>query len=217
MTKQPNGYLSEPASGTGPAVLVLHAWWGLNQTIREICDRLAAAGYIAFAPDIYHGKLADSIESVEVLGRELDNHVEQAKAEIAAAIAFLKVRTQLHVEGIAVVGFSLGAYYALSLSASQPNDIHSVVVFYGTGVSDLSHSRSAYLGHFAESDPFEPQSNVDFLADVIRRAGCTAEFHTYAATGHWFFEADRRDAYNFAASDLAWQRTLEFLERRFAT
>ena len=112
---------------------------------------------------------------------------------------------------LAVIGFSLGAYYALDLAAADPEHIRSVVIFYGTGGGDYSNSRAAYLGHFAEKDEFEPQSNVDNLEESLRRAGRPVTFHRYSGTGHWFFEPDRPQAYNQAAASLAWDRTLAFL------
>jgi carboxymethylenebutenolidase len=115
--------------------------------------------------------------------------------------------------GLAVIGFSLGAYYALDLAAADPMHIRSVVIYYGTGGSDYSNSRAAYLGHFAEKDEFEPQSNVDNLEESLRRAGRPVTFYRYSGTGHWFFEPDRAQAYNPAAASLAWDRTLAFLER----
>jgi carboxymethylenebutenolidase len=112
-----------------------------------------------------------------------------------------------------VIGFSLGAYYALDLAAAEPEQIRSVAVFYGTGSVDHSSSRAAYLGHFAENDEFEPQSNVDALEESLKRAGRPVTFHRYSGTGHWFFEPDRPQAYDHAAASLAWDRTLAFLRR----
>jgi carboxymethylenebutenolidase len=189
------GFFALPSGGTGPGVLVLHAWWGLNDTIRGVCTRLAA----------------DTIAGAEALGSALDANHQQAKAEIAAAAAVLDRLTG--GAGIGVLGFSLGAYYALDLAAATPEHIHSVVLFYGSGGGDFSASRAAYLGHFAANDPYEPAENVEALADTLRHAGRQATFHTYPGTGHWFFEPDRADAFDAAAAALAWERTLAFLQR----
>src|SRR5918911_3967646 len=89
---QPQGFLAVPPTGAGPGVLVLHAWWGLNDTIRAVCTRLAEAGFVAFAPDLYHGKVADTIADAEALGKALDANHLQAKAEIAQATRFLSQR-----------------------------------------------------------------------------------------------------------------------------
>lgn len=208
---KPQGFLALPPAGKGPGVLVLHAWWGLNATIKAFCTRLAEAGFVVFAPDLYHGKVADNIPDAETLGSALDANHLQAKAEIAEAAVFLHEHTQQAGRGLAVIGFSLGAYYALNLAASDPDHIRSVVLFYGTGPADHHNSKAAYLGHFAGNDEYEPQSNVDELEEALRRAGRPVTFHRYPGAGHWFFEPDRTDAYNEAAASLAWERTLAFL------
>jgi len=112
-----------------------------------------------------------------------------------------------------VIGFSLGAYYALNLANADPEHIRSAVIFYGTGADDFSSSKAEYLGHFAENDEFEPLSNVNSLEESLKRAGRPVTFHVYSGTGHFFFEPDRPDAYNQAAASLAWDRTLAFLRR----
>jgi carboxymethylenebutenolidase len=208
---QPDGYLATPTSGKGKPILVLHAWWGLNDTIKRFCDRLAQAGFVTFAADLYHGQVADTIPGAEALGGALDTKHLQAKSEIKDAVAFLKERAG--VDTVTVIGFSLGAYYALDLSTSVPDSIGSVVIFYGTGPADFSQSKANYLGHFAGDDPYEPPSNVAELEESIRSAGRPVTFYTYPDTGHWFFEPDRTDAYNVEAANLAWERTLEFLKR----
>jgi len=210
---QPDGYLAIPTAGKGNPILVLHAWWGLNETIKDFCTRLAQSGFTTFAPDLYHGRVADSIDDAEALGKTLDTNHIQAKAEIANAAMFLLERGGQDVGSIAVIGFSLGAYYALDLAATHPEHIRSVIIFYGTGGGDFSKSKAAYLGHFAENDQFEPQSNVDDLEESLRRAGRLVTFYRYRDTGHWFFEPDRKQAYNPEAADLAWDRTLAFLKR----
>lgn len=210
---QPQGFLAVPPIGSGPGVLVLHAWWGLNDTIKAFCTRLAEAGFTVFAPDLYHGKVADTIAGAEILRDALDAHYLQAKVEIANAVMFLNERAGQAEGGLAVIGFSMGVYYALDLAASDPEHIRFVVIFYGTGGGDYSRSKAAYLGHFAENDQFEPKSGVDALEADLRRAGRSVTFHGYPGTGHWFFEPDRPDSYNPAAATLAWGRTLAFLKR----
>ena len=213
---QPDGFLAVPPTGKGPSVLVLHAWWGVNDTIKGVCNRLAGEGFVAFAPDLYHGKVADTIPDAEALGSAVDANHLQAKAETAEATKFLSKRAEQAERGLAVIGFSLGAYFALDLSAADPKHIRSVVVFYGTQgdfFSDFSSSKADYLGHFAENDDYESQSNVDNLEARLRGAGRPVSFHIYPGTGHWFFEPDRPQAYNQAAASLAWDRTLAFLKR----
>ncbi len=210
---QPQGFLAVPPAGTGPGVLVLHAWWGLNDTMKAFCTRLAEAGFVAFAPDLYHGQVADTITDAEALGQALDANYVQAKAEIAEAAEFLNERAGKTGGHLAVIGFSLGAYYALDLSAADPEHIRAVVLYYGTGEGDFSRSKAAYLGHFAENDEFEPPSNVDELEQSLRRAGRPVTFYRYSDMGHWFCEPDRVQAYDQAAAGLAWDRTLAFLKQ----
>ena len=209
---QPQGFLAVPATGKGPGVLVLHAWWGLNDTMKDFCNRLAESGFLAFAPDLYHGKIAKTIPDAEALGKALDANYLQAKAEIADAATFLNERAGQADRGLAVIAFSLGVYYALDLAAADPEHICSVVIFYGTGDGDYRNSRATYLGHFAENDEFESQSSVDELEQSLKRAGRPVTFYRYPDTGHWFCEPDRLQAYNQAAANLAWERTLAFLK-----
>ena len=211
-------FSATPPSGNGPGVLVLHAWWGLNDTIKAFCTRLAGEGFVVSAPDLYHGKVATTIAEAEALGKALDEKYQQAGQEIAAQAATLRekvhrplARSATGAEaGLAVIGFSLGAFYALDLAADHPELISSVVLFYGTGTLDHSKSRAAYLGHFAGNDVYEPPENVDGLEQALRAVGRPVAFHRYPGTEHWFFEPDRPQ-YNAEAAGLAWQRTLEFL------
>jgi carboxymethylenebutenolidase len=211
MTTQPDGFVAVPASGTGKGVLVLHAWWGLNDTIKDLCTRLAHEGFVAFAPDLFHGKVATTIEGAQAQTRAADHDL--IRADLAEAITFLKKRSGGTDDGIAVIGFSFGAYYAFEVSISTPDSIQSVVVFYGAGPTDFSGSQASYVGHFAETDPYEPQEYVDATEEGIRQAGRPVTFYQYPNTGHWFFEPDRTDAYNAEAAELAWERTLEFLKQ----
>ena len=110
-----------------------------------------------------------------------------------------------------MIAFSLGVYFALALSAADAEHIRAVVVFYGTRPGDYTASRAKYLGHFAETDEFEPEAAVKAMEESLRAAGRPFTFYRYAGTGHWFFEPNRTDAYNPAAAKLAWERTLTFL------
>lgn len=204
------GYLAVPESGPGPGVLVLHAWWGLNETVRHFCDRLAAEGYTAYAPDLYGGRVATTVEEAEQLAGGIFNALDSAQAEVSRAARYLGDRADPE-SPVAVIGFSLGAFFACALSVGEPDRVTAVVLFYGTRPGDYGASRASYLGHFAETDPFEPAESVEGLEQAFRDAGRPVEFHTYAGTGHWFFEPDRTDAYDAQAADLAWERTLAFL------
>jgi carboxymethylenebutenolidase len=213
MATQPDGYLALPTTGQGAPILVLHAWWGLNETIRAFCRRLAAAGFVAFAPDLYHGQITDKIEEAERLAKANFQRAEQVKGEITAAARFLNKRSDQSDAGIATIGFSMGASYAVDLSTTSPELVRSVVLFYGAGEGEYSQSQSSYLGHFAKNDQYEEEEYIVAMEKGMRAAGRPVTFHTYPETGHWFFESDRIDAFNQEASDLAWERTLAFLKQ----
>src|SRR5512141_1166143 len=117
---QPDGFLAVPPTGKGDGVLVLHASWGLNDTIKAFCTRLAESGFVAFAADLYHGKVADNMADAEALGKTVDANHLQAEAEIADATMFLNDRIERSDHGLAVIAFSLGGYYALHLADTDP-------------------------------------------------------------------------------------------------
>lgn len=207
--QQPDGYLATPASGSRKPVLVLHPWWGLNGTIKAFTDQLAAAGFLAFAADLYHGQVADQIPEAEKLVQSLDE--EQAQSDVSQAVAYLKEKSG---EGdIAVIGFSLGGAYAVDLSGRQPDDVHSVVLYYGVGEGDFSQIKADFLGHFAENDQYEERKWVDWLDGELKKVGCSVTFHFYEGMQHWFVEPDRSDVYDADAANLAWERTVAFLNR----
>jgi carboxymethylenebutenolidase len=209
---QPAGFLALPVSGTGPAVLVLHAWWGLNETIKTVCTRLAGEGFVAFAPDLFDGKTAVTREEADALSSSMEaDGGKQVRATVAAAADFLASEAHTRGSGLGVIGFSFGVDYALLLAADDPDRVRAVVIFYGTTPADHTRSKAAYLGHFAETDEFQPATRVEKLESTLRAAGRPVTFHRYAGTGHWFFEPDRADAYRPDAAQLAWERTISFL------
>jgi carboxymethylenebutenolidase len=206
---QPDGYLALPESGSGAGVLVLHAWWGLNAFFKDLCRRLARQDLVAFAPDLYHGQVATTIEDAKRLRSKLNR--QQVVTDIAASVEYLCGLDAVTSPHLGVMGFSLGAYFALGLSNDRPDVIRAVVTFYGSRTGDYARSQAAYLCHFAETDEWVAASGSKKLDKGLRAANRPATFHTYAGTGHWFFEKDRADAYNPQAARLAWQRTMAFL------
>jgi carboxymethylenebutenolidase len=205
-------YLAVPERGTGAGVLVLHAWWGLTSVFTDACDRLAAAGFVALVPSLFPGgATAATIPEAEAL-RDAHDEATVVEPVVLAAVEQLREVPAVTGSKIGVIGFSLGAYWALHLSQVRPDDVGAVVTIYGTDDGDYSTARAAYLGHFAEHDDFEPLQAVRALEEKIRAAGCAVTFHVYPGTGHWFVEPNRPDVYNAAAAELVWDRTLDFLK-----
>lgn len=209
---QAQGYEAVPEGGVGPGVLVLHAWWGLNDVMRGLCDRLAAAGFVATAPDLWGGAIATTQDEAQSLVDQADNPAIAAAVE--AALEQLKGHPAVGGRPLAALGFSFGAAWALHLSAARPDDLRAATIFYGSYGVDFAAARAAYQGHFAADDPWEPAEGVAQMEADMRAAGREVAFYTYPATGHWFFEPDRPDAYNAGAAALAWERTLAFLRER---
>lgn len=209
------GYLALPPAGGGPGVLVLHAWWGLTGPFMDLCDRLAGAGFVALAPDLYRGRTAGTIDAAEELLGRRDS--EQMTADAIDAVALLRGHQAVRGGGLGAVGFSMGAAWAILLATEcRPDDFAAVVIFYGSAEGDFARSRAAFLGHFAPGDEWEPDEGVAVLEAAIRAAGKEVTFHRYPGAGHWFFEVDRPDAYDPAAAELAWERTVAHLRRHLS-
>jgi carboxymethylenebutenolidase len=207
------GYLAIPASGEGPGILVLHAWWGLNAFFKATCDRLAAEGFVALAPDLLAGQVATTIDDAEA-------QLAGANADELAHLTRSSVRTLREMPltpdaPVGVLGFSMGASMALWVSAREPDDVVATAVFYGAQDIDFTGSRSAYLGHFAETDPYVDDDSVALLEAELHLDELAVTFHRYPGTQHWFFEDDRPE-HDPAAADLAWDRTIAFFRQHLA-
>jgi carboxymethylenebutenolidase len=187
----------------------------LNADVKAFCDRLAQEGFVAFAPDLFKGRTATTEADAEALIKEHDAKATELLAQIADAAKYLA--DKIGSNGVGVVGFSFGAYYALEFSNTDPDRVRAVVVFYGTGAEDFTKSKASYLGHFAEKDDFEPKESVDALGKLLKDAGRPVTIHTYPSTGHWFFEPSVKKAYDKAAAEVAWERTVKFLRETLKT
>ncbi len=198
------GYLAIPESGKGNGVLVLHAWWGLTDFFKSICDNLATQGYVAFAPDLHHGKIATTIDEAKHILETRDFPATQATAE--AALHFLQNHPAQKDSELAAMGFSMGASFVLLLDSIYPEAFKKSVLFYGVSGADLSQSKSRFQCHYGENDDWEPLENVKQMKSS------NAGIYTYPNASHWFFESDRPAHYKAEAATLAWKRTLEFLE-----
>jgi carboxymethylenebutenolidase len=201
-----SGYLAAPSGGRGHGLLVLHSWWGLNDAFRQMCDGLAAEGFVALAPDAYGtGDAARTIEEATQRSEQMD--LVRAEQILLGAAD----RLAQEVEGPSgTVGFSMGAGFGLWLARKRPEALAGTVLFYGVG--EPGDGGTPVLGHFAGDDEWEGAEDVEALGSALREAGRLEEFHVYEGARHWFAEPDRPE-FDAAASELAWQRTLEFLRR----
>lgn len=214
MTETPIYHLAVPKSGKGPGVLVLHAWWGLNDFIRGFCDRLAQEGFVALAPDLFSGKVAKTIEEAEKLTSQLNEQEDMPPLVLAA---FEELSKQPGRTGaLATIGFSFGAYWARWLAQEKADWVRAVNVFYGNGWN-VQQSNAAYQYHFAESDPYVSAEDKEGLEESLNALGRPVAFHTYPGTGHWFMETDWPDAYNAEAAKQAWERTIAFLHNQLGS
>lgn len=202
------GYLAIPTQSNAPAVIVLHAWWGLNPFFKSLCDRLASEGFVAFAPDLNSGRIAKTIDEAKQIMSESNSDRKQEVA--TAAIDFLRSRPQVRQEAVSLIGFSMGAAWALALASELPEDFRKVVLFYGVNDPDFSKIKAEIIGHFSDVDEWEPLDGIQAMESSMRAAGLHPTFHIYPGKSHWFFENDRPE-YDPEAAELAWRRTLEFL------
>jgi carboxymethylenebutenolidase len=200
------GYLAPSKSGKGPGVLVIQEWWGLVGHIKNVCDRFAAEGFSALAPDLYHGKTADEPDAAGKLFMALN--IQQAEKDLRGAARFLAGHSS--TAKIGAVGFCMGGQLALFAATVNPN-VGAVVDFYGIHPNvkpDYTKLSGPVLGLFAEKDAFvTPQAAKDVDA-AIKKAGKQSEIHIYPGVDHAFFNDERADVYNKAAADDAWRRTL---------
>jgi carboxymethylenebutenolidase len=205
------GYLATPKSGKGPGVLVIQEWWGLVGHIKNVCDRFAAEGFSALAPDLYHGETADEPDAAGKLFMALN--ITQAEKDLRGAAKYLTGHSS--TAKIGAVGFCMGGQLALFAATVNAN-VGAVVDFYGIHPNvkpDYKKLAGPVLGLFAEKDAFvTPQAAKDVDA-AIKKAGKQSAIHVYPGVDHGFFNDERADVYNKAAADDAWRRTLTFFRQ----
>lgn len=203
---QRQGYLALPASGKGPGLLLLHAWWGLTDLFTDLADKFAAEGFVVFAPDLYDGKQTAEIAEAEKLVQAGESDFPAMVGKAIAGLQYLQKHPAHTGDKISVVGFSMGAAYALVTDEELPDAYDRIVLFYGMAGANVGKSKAKVQAHFAENDPYESAEAANEMQAV------NLEKYIYPGTGHWFFESNRPDAYNAEASKLAWERTLRFLK-----
>ena len=206
-----SGYLARP-SNPGPGIVVIQEWWGLVPHIEGVANRFAEAGFVALAPDLYHGMRAKSPDEAGKLMMSL--HIDQAARDLAGAIDYVAAQPDVTSKKIGTVGFCMGG--ALSLYAACRNpEVGAAVVFYGGHPNvkpDLASLQAPVLGIYAAKDTFVSPEVVAELDRQLGALGKRHEFHTYDA-GHAFFNDERPEVYNAAAAADAWQKTVAFFKR----
>jgi carboxymethylenebutenolidase len=215
--KTVNGYLAEPAAGSkAPGMVVIQEWWGMNDQIRGVADKLAKAGYRALVPDLYRGKVALEANEAKHLMEGL-NFGDAAGQDIRGAVQYLKGSGSAKV---GVTGFCMGGALTV-LSAVNVPETDAAVIWYGyppLQYVDAKKIKAPLLGHWATQDQAFAISGVDELEKKLREANVKFEFHRYNAKHAFANEtADTKKLdmlkYDPKAAELAWQRTMEFLAK----
>jgi carboxymethylenebutenolidase len=223
------GYLSVPSGGdrsggdrsrgdrSGPGIIVLQEWWGLVDQIKRTCDRFAEAGFVALAPDLFHGTIVPLTEPDDAGKEMMALKMDSVARDLSGAVDELAARTGR--TGIGVIGFCMGGGLALVLATERPDAVEAVVPAYGLipwpdAQPDYSKMTAAVLGHAAADDDYFTPAAARSLESQLRGLGKDVEFHIYDGAGHAFFNEDRPEAYDPAAAELLWERSVAFFRAR---
>ncbi|MEY2754922.1 MAG: hypothetical protein RJB65_1280 [Actinomycetota bacterium] len=211
VTFRSNGHTCDGyVAGTGPGVLVIQEWWGLVPHITDVVDRLAAEGFTALAPDLYHGQSSAEPDGAGklMMGLQLD----RAAKDLSGAVDLLLERSG--GSSVGVVGFCMGGGLALVVAAQRPDAVAACAPYYGvipwpSAQPDLSAIRAKVVGEYAELDGFAGPEATRALESSLREVGVDATLHVHAACQHAFFNDSRPDVFDAAAASVAWGRTLD--------
>ena len=201
------GYL---ADGGGPGVIVIQEWWGLVPHIEDVADRIAAEGFTALAPDLYHGK--ESSEPDEAGKLMMGLNLSEAAKDMSGAVDLLVNKTGRSTVG--VVGFCMGGGLALVLACQRPDAVAAVAPYYGvipwpTAQPSWSELRARVVGEYAELDDFAGPDAVRALEKQLRDLGKDATLHIHPGCHHAFFNDSRPEVYDSSASNVAFARTVD--------
>ena len=200
------GYL---AGTSGPGVVVIQEWWGLNDHIKDIADRFAAEGFVALAPDLYHGEITTEPDAAGKLLMSMN--LTTAGKDLSGAVDYLQALTR-HTK-VGVTGFCMGGGLALMVACLRPDAVAAAAPFYGgmrpDTVIEWDNLAAVVEGHYAETDrgTAAPEA-VKELEATLRAKGKDATFHVYPGTHHAFFNDTRAEVYNADAAQTSWDRTL---------
>ena len=211
-----SGYLATPPSGSGPGVLVIQEWWGLDSGIKEMANRLAEAGFVALAPDLYHGELAahDEMDKASHLMQSLP--ADRAGRDMSGAVDYLASHPTVTSHGIGVVGFCMGGMLSFIIAVNRPDKVTAVVPFYGfpQGATepDWSTLAATVSGHMAERDSFFSPEAARKLEARLRAMGKTVTLTVHPGTGHAFMAPHNAlGTYNAAVAAKVWPQAVSFL------
>jgi carboxymethylenebutenolidase len=214
--QQASGYLVKPPSGSGPGVLVIQEWWGLDSGIKEMTDRLGAAGFVALAPDLYHGELAahDEMDKASRLMQSLPP--ARAARDMSAAVDCLASHDAVTSDGIGVVGFCMGGMLALIIAANRPDKVKAVVPFYGFPQGEMepdwSKMTASISGHMAEHDTFFPPAAAHALEAKLKKIGKQVTLTVHPGTGHAFMGPHNAlGTLNATLAAQIWPKVVSFL------
>ncbi|TMM19354.1 MAG: dienelactone hydrolase family protein [Actinobacteria bacterium] len=214
------GYLAEPAAGSGLATIVLQEWWGLDQHIRGVCDRFAAEGFFALAPNLYRGEA--TTKPSEAQQKMMALSMQQAEADMCGAADYLASRDGFEGSGVGSVGFCLGGGLSVWALAACPKVVAAVSYYYVMphGKPDFSKLKGPVLGHFGTADEFVTSEAAAELESELRAAGADVTFHHYEGATHAFFNdsthPERVGRHDPTAAQSSWQRTVSFLRSALA-
>jgi carboxymethylenebutenolidase len=212
------GYLAVPDGDSGPATIVLQEWWGVDEHIRSICDRLAAEGFYALAPDLYRGQTTD--QPSEAQQKMMALSMGEAEQDMCGAADYLASQPGFQGPGVGAVGFCLGGGLAVWAAASCPNIAAAVTYYYVMphGKPDFSGIKGPVLGHFGTADEFVSVEAAQALEAEISDAGADVTFHLYEDAGHAFFnDTNRLGTFDPELAQTSWERTVEFLRSALAS
>lgn len=215
---QVGGYLSRPqAEGSYPALVVIQEWWGITDHMKDVTARLAREGYVALAPDLYHGQVTSQMAEAANLMSTLKR--ESALADLNGAVDYLKGQPFVRQDRIGVTGFCMGGTYALLL-ACQNSTIKVSVPFYGeipSPIDPLAQLNGPLLYLYGEDDARITMDDVNRLREGLKRYNKVGEVKTYPGAPHAFFNDTRPEVYRPEAARDAWQRTLAFLGKHLSS
>ena len=214
--KMASGYLVTPPDGSGPGVLVIQEWWGLDSGIKEMTDRLGAAGFVALAPDLYHGELAahDEMDKAAHLMQSLP--ADRAARDMSGAVDYLTSHPAVTGQGIGVVGFCMGGMLAFLLAANRADKVKALVPFYGFPQGDAEPDweklTAAVSGHMAEHDSFFPPEAARALEAKLRGMGKNVTLQVHLGTGHAFLAPHNAlGTFDAALAARIWPQAVRFL------